>query len=212
MKTVKKIKKKIRETNSQEHESVIIKCISKKIIKFINKLKEKEIYNNSMIVIKSDHGKPNYAEKSYTSNWLEFFKKKKLNSYYFEYPYNLKINGSFHWGYGRYKPFIIIKDKNTIHDEIKFFDKQIFIHDLSSTYCNFFYKIKDCKNYKTNNLVSDHELFEQYVYDIMLPTKKESFKFNKDSFDIYNISNNQSFLNFLKQKKINLKKINEKSN
>ena len=46
----------------------------------------------------------------------------------------------------------------------------------------------------------------------MLPTKKESFKFNKDSFDIYNISNNQSFLNFLKQKKINLKKINEKSN
>jgi hypothetical protein len=208
----KENKKKIKDTKSQEHETIIIKCISKKITKFIKKLKEKKIYDNSMIIIKSDHGKPNYAERSFNTNWVHLFKEKKFNNYYSEYPYNLKINDSFYWGYGRYKPFIMLKDKNFINDEIIFLDKQVFIHDLSSTYCNYFYKVEDCKIYKANNLVSDDNSFEEHIYDIMLPTKKESFKFNKDRFKIFKISNNQPLLNFLKKKKINLKIINEKSN
>ena len=40
--------------SSFEHESVVLKCVSKKIIKFLDNLKKNELYNNSMIVIKTE--------------------------------------------------------------------------------------------------------------------------------------------------------------
>ncbi len=187
------------EADSFEHENIVLKCVAKKIIKFLESIKKEKIYENSMIVIKSDHGKPNYVQKSWSTNFIDIFKKKKFDKYHKEYPHNLKINNSFYWGYARYKPFILVKDKNTNKKEIKISEKQVFLHDLSATYCNFFYEEGDCIKYKRNNLVKDLSLFQNYNYDIYIPKNEKSFT-NIDDFTYYEISNLNSFLDFLKSK------------
>ena len=192
--------KSIEKVNSNYQENIMIKCISQKIIKFLNLIKKNKIYNNSMIVIKSDHGKPNYVELIYNKSFIDTLKIKKYNNYYSTYPYNLKINDSFYWGYGRYKPFLMIKNSNTINEELRTSDKQVFIHDLSATYCNFFYNKNRCAKYNRNNLIENENLFKSYNYDIMLPTKKYSFQ-NLKHFEIDKIKNTKPLLDFLLEKK-----------
>ena len=179
----------------------MIKCISKKIIKFLNSIKKNKIYDNSMIIIKSDHGKPNYVELIYKTNFIQTFKKTIYNKYYSTYPNNLKINDSFYWGYGRYKPFLIIKNANAFNQELKFSEKHVFIHDLSATYCNFFYDKNDCKKYNRNNLAQNENSYKDYSYDIMLPIKKYSFQ-NLSDFKIYEITNTKTLLESLLEKKL----------
>ena len=186
--------------DSNDHESIVIKCISQKIITFLSLIKKNKIYNNSMIVIKSDHGKPNYVELIYNKSFIETFTTKTYNNYYSNYPYNLKINDSFYWGYGRYKPFLMIKNSNTINEELKTSDKQVFIHDLSATYCNFFYNKNRCTKYNRNNLIENENLFKSYNYDIMLPINKYSFQ-NLNHFEIDKIKNTKPLFDFLLEKK-----------
>lgn len=188
---------------SYQQESIMLKCISKKIIKFINNLKKNKVYKNSMIVIKSDHGKPNCIERSGTKFSLSEFFVKSCNKHYKDYPYTGKINNNFYWGYGQYKPFIMIKNINQTQDEIKISDKQVFLHDLSATYCNFFSKPTECDYLNKNNLAADEEQFRINSYDIYLPKLEyplittQSYGFKK-----YTISNNITFLDFLKLNEI----------
>ncbi len=188
--------------NSHQHESIVIKCVSKKIIKFINQLRKNNIYDNSMIIIKSDHGKPNYIQKRYSENIFQIFNK-RLDKYYNQYPYNLRINESFYWGYGRYKPFIMIKDRNMNNNNIEIRKRHIFLHDLSTTYCNFYYNDEVCNKFSRNNLASSENLFNEYIYDIYLPKNKNSFS-RIDEFIKYEISNSISLIDFLKINKINI--------
>ena len=76
---------KILNAPSYEHEKIVIRCISKKIKNFLFKLKKNNLYERSMIIIKSDHGKPNYVQKSYSTNFIDVFKK-KFDKYYKYYP------------------------------------------------------------------------------------------------------------------------------
>ncbi len=188
--------------NSYQHESIVIKCVSKKIIKFINQLKKNNIYDNSMIIIKSDHGKPNYIQKTYSENIFQIFNK-RLDKYYNQYPYNLKINDSFYWGYGRYKAFVMIKDRNMNNNNLEIRKRHIFLHDLSTTYCNFYYNDEVCNKFNRNNLASSENLFNEYIYDIYLPKNKNSFTKRSD-FIKYEISNSISLIDFLKINKINI--------
>ena len=189
--------------NSFEHEQIALKCISKKIIKFLNNLKNKKIYNNSMIIIKSDHGKPNYIEKFYVDKMSDLFKKQKYNKYYKDYPYSQKINNNFFWGFGRYQSFILIKDRNQTKNKIEISDKQVFLHDLSATYCNFFLKAKECNDFDKNNLLKDEKQFSINNYDIYIPKKEQKYSSTTlSNLKKYQISNNLSFLEFLKLNKI----------
>lgn len=159
-------------------EEIAIECISKKIIKFLNVLKKEGIYNDSFVVIKSDHGKP--------------------NGYYKEYPYGLTINNSEHWGYGRYKPFILIKDKNRIKNEIEISGKHVFISDLANTYCNYLKDKNSCdQKFFGNNLSLDEKTFKKNKYEIYLPNKKHTFSKAED-FTKYEIFNDMSLLDSLK--------------
>jgi hypothetical protein len=187
--------------DSFEHEQIILKCVSKKIIKFLKNLKAKKIYNNSMIIIKSDHGKPNYIERNYSQKISDVFKQKKYNKYYKKYPYTQKLNNSFYWGFGRYKAFILIKDQNQTKDEIEISDKQVFLHDLSVTYCNFFFKSKECNYSDRNDLVKNENQFSTNNYDIYIP-KYENSTTHMDTLKKYQISNNLPFLDSLKLNEI----------
>jgi len=159
-------------------EEIAIKCISKKIIKFLNVLKKEGIYNDSFVVIKSDHGKP--------------------NGYYKEYPYSLTLNNSAHWGYGRYKPFILIKDKNRIKNEIEISGKHVFISDLANTYCNYLKDKNSCdQKFFGNNLSLDEKTFKKNKYEIYLPNKKDTL-LKPEDFTKYEIFNDISLLDSLK--------------
>ncbi len=190
-----------KEIKSYNHEKIVLKCISKKIIKFINYLKDQDIYNNSMIVIKSDHAKPNYVERNYTQKFSDVFKKKSYSKFYKEYPLSQTINNSFYWGYGRYKPFILIKDENQIKENLEISNKQVFLHDLSKTYCEFFSIKRDCGYLKRNDLKKIDSNFDNHNYDIYLPVKRfTGTKINE--MKKYKISSNTLFYDFFKINKI----------
>ena len=191
--------------SSYDHESIVIKCISKKIIKFLNNLKNNKVYNNSMIVIKSDHAKPNCIERTHTKDKIsDFFGQRKCNKYYKDYPYTEKLNNNFYWGFGRYKPFIMIKDVNQMKDEIKISNKQVFLHDLSPTYCNFFFESDKCDYLNKNNLVEDEEQFSINSYDIYIPKLEYPFLTTQSyALKKYTMSSDATFLDFIKLNKIN---------
>tara|TARA_B100000902_G_C27279237_1_gene900702 strand:+ start:117 stop:1865 length:1749 start_codon:yes stop_codon:yes gene_type:complete len=190
--------------SSYDHESIALKCISKKIIKFLDNLKKNKVYNNSMIIIKSDHAKPNCIERTHTKEKISnFFGIKKCNKYYKDYPYSEKLNNNYYWGFGRYKPFIMIKDVNQNKDEIEISNKQVFLHDLSATYCNFMLNFKECNYLKKNNLIEDEEKFSIYNYDIYIPKPDKPLSTtNLNDLKKYTMSNDVTFLNFLKLNKI----------
>jgi len=155
-----------------EEERTAVNCLSKKIKYFIKKLKENQIYNNSFIVIKSDHGKP--------------------NGYYDEFPLKLRINESRYWGLGRYKTFIMIKNIDEFNSEFEIITKYVFLHDLAKTYCSFFYKETICDTkYIGNNLNKMIKEFKNYEYEIFIPSKKETF-LKLEDFDKYMINNDKS--------------------
>ena len=186
---------------SFKQEELVLKCVSKKIVKFLKNLKTKKIYDNSMIIIKSDHGKPNYIERNYSQKISDIFKKKKYNKHYKNYPYNQKINNSFYWGFGRYKSFILIKDQNQTKDKIEISGKQVFLHDLSTTYCNFFFKLEECNHFDKNNLVKNENQFNKNNYDIYIPKYVNSSTHMED-LKKYLISNNLPLIDSLKLNEI----------
>lgn len=189
---------------SYQQEEVMLGCISKKITNFIKKLKENNLYNNSMIVIKSDHAKPNCSETHHTKYRIsEFFKPRQCSKHYNEYPYTEKLNNHFYYGLGRYKSFILIKNNNQITDNIEISDKQVFLHDLSFTYCNYFSDIVDCNISNRNNLTGNENQFTVNNYDIYI-TKPE-FPLSTTDFsklDKYQMPGDIELLDFLKKKKI----------
>ena len=161
------------------HEEIIIKCLVKKIKIFLNNLKNNNVYKNSLIVIKSDHAKP--------------------NGHYTRYPHNLKINNTIYWGLGRYKPFILIKDVNNKKEKIEISDKHVFLADLATTYCNFFYEKKYCEEkYKYNNLLLNENSFKKNNYEIYIPQKKYTF-IDLNDFKKYMITNDISLEENLKK-------------
>ena len=154
------------------HEKIAIKCLVTKIELFLDALKKNNIYNNSLVVIKSDHGKP--------------------NNHYEEYPYNLKINDSVYWGLGRYKTFIMIKNDNQIQKEINISNNHVFIADLAITYCNFFYDQETCNTrYKYNNLLLSEKSFKKNSYEIYIPKKKYTF-IDLNDFSKHEITNDMT--------------------
>lgn len=160
------------------HEDVAVKCLAKKIELFLSELKKNNIYDNSLIVIKSDHGKP--------------------NGHYDEYPLNLRINKAIYWGVGRYKAFVMLKDMNEKKNTIEISNKHIFLADLAVTYCNFFYQAKKCSNkYNGNNLLSNENSFKKNEYEIYIPNKEYAF-IDMNDFSKYEIKNDKELEDSLK--------------
>lgn len=82
---------------------------------FINKLKKLSVYDNSLLVIKSDHGEP---------------------AYYFDTPpHNLSINNHSSWGYNRYRPMLLIKGVGIKQQKINIDERIVSLGDLAKTLC-----------------------------------------------------------------------------
>ena len=103
-------------------------CSIKLMENFIQKLKDLNLYNNSTIIFKSDHGVP--------SNYFINSKHSKIN---------YKINNHKQFGYLRYKPFLMIKKKDKNQFELKYNDEFRSLNSLNSFYCKLLNE-KKCKD------------------------------------------------------------------
>jgi hypothetical protein len=84
-----------------------------KLAEFIPKLKKLDIYDQSLIVLKSDHGKPAF--------------------YYDTPPHDLRFNGNKHWGHDRYRPMLMIKGYDTTRNKSETVKDIVLLDDLAKT-------------------------------------------------------------------------------
>jgi hypothetical protein len=91
-------------------------CALTQYSNFIAKIRELGVYENSLIVLKSDHGKPvGYSNQSA----IESF----------------KINSHEYWGFDRYAAFLAIKDFGAGAGVIANSDQPVVLDDLAKTLC-----------------------------------------------------------------------------
>ena len=155
------------------------RCVLKKIDKLISKLREIGAYDNSLIVIKSDHGEP----------YL----------YFDDYPENAMLNQSAKYGYNRYRPFMMIKDTQDSRDSLKYDSRHVLLNDLAITLCKAsMVQGIDCKTHGGINLLSDEKGLDQPYYVYMPKSEKSNFKYDTH-FSLKVPNRRISLLEFLEQ-------------
>ena len=97
-----------------------VMCVISLMNKIIYTLKENNLYEESLIVFKSDHGKPNtYFNKNNVRG-------KKIFNY--DNP----------WGYDRYRPFVMYKNPNQKNKTLVQNEDLFYLSNLSQMYCKFY--------------------------------------------------------------------------
>lgn len=109
-------------------------CALRQMARFLEKLRELGIYDNSLIILKSDHGAP----------------------YYYHDP---RTMDSFHkyWGYARYTPVLAIKTPEK-HQKAPIRDSRLIVlSDLALTICKFVAKPEGCEGFLGHDVLSDEK-------------------------------------------------------
>jgi hypothetical protein len=142
------------------------------------------IYDNSFIVIKSDHGQP--------------------VNFYSSTPNSLKINHHNLWGYNRYKPILLIKNYKNKNKNIKINKVLVMIDDLAKTICSNTQSKENCQSYPGVNLLSSNLSTPRDFHIYITPNKSSSYML--DDLVEVTIRKNQDndFLKLLQQKGIEL--------
>jgi hypothetical protein len=109
-------------------------CALRKFVALIDRLKEMDIYDNSLIVLKSDHG--------------------KISNYFDDYPDNAGFNGSKTFGLDRYRPMLMIKDFNVRAQSLTLSDRAVAISDLAPSLCIRIPDAKACDTFPGVDLLS----------------------------------------------------------
>lgn len=130
---------------------------------FIEKLKELDIYDKSLIVFKSDHGKPAI--------------------YYDFYPNALRINRHHLWGVDRYMPLLMIKDFASSQESISYNTDLVALADLAKTLCVAAQVANvDCSNFPGLNLLGTYSLSDCpkfYIETVASPISTYKFDTHK---------------------------------
>ena len=148
-----------------------ITCAISKFIDFLYKLKELKIYDKSLIVFKSDHG--------------------KFARFYTTPPNNLLFNDHHAIGYNRFRPALMIKSLSTSKPEITYKPDLVLLPDIARTLCEESKLDLECNKLIGVNLLSDslgdsipYYLFLDHpslpyafenVMSIKIPSRKISF-------------------------------------
>ncbi len=104
-----------RQNNKGAEEEV--HCAALEFIRFLKKIRGLKVYDKSLIVLKSDHGKP-----------VHYYPKSSINSF--------RINNHKLWGIGRYEPFLAIKGfDETGTGQIKISGESVLLDDLAKSLC-----------------------------------------------------------------------------
>lgn len=129
----------------------------------LNRLKALKIYDNSMIILKSDHGLP----------YL----------YYRDFPFNTTINvkpepNKYSYGYGRYNATLFVKDFQTRQPSPIFSDEQVLTSDIGRTICQKLTAVDECHGINGKNLL-DHKEIEDQPFYLEIPTENNQTEWIK---------------------------------
>ncbi|NNC36689.1 MAG: sulfatase-like hydrolase/transferase [Hyphomonadaceae bacterium] len=119
-------------------------CGLNKYTEFIAKLKSLGVYDNTTIILLSDHGKP--------------------VQYYDTPPHNYKINNGPDMGFDRYQPFLMIKPAGRTADALEISDKHVLLDDLAQTTCNVFEPAGFCEQTPGLNILDDADIAPESFY------------------------------------------------
>lgn len=140
-------------------------CALEKFSTLLSKLKSLGIYDQSLVVLKSDHGEP--------------------SNYFSNYPNNLRINGQggnaeTTFGYSRYRPTLMIKDFGANNPKISYQNELVLLNDLAKTLCaNSGLKIR-CDYFHGINLLSKElGTIDEPYYIYVVKNSESSFGFDK---------------------------------
>ena len=151
-------------------------CLVKLLKPFIKQLKNKGIYDNTTIIIKSDHG--------------------RRKEFYSEYPNNLPLNDNKYFSYGRYRPALMIKNKAQIMNELEILNDQVFLSDLNQIYCK--KEIVKCSSLNGYNFINK-KFYKEKLVEIFLPIDNESYvNINENKKILFDRSN--EFYKFIENK------------
>lgn len=138
--------------DNQSREGVIAetKCVLRQYGKFVDKIRELGVFENSMIVLHSDHGIPvAYHRGKYTDE-------DEMESFL--------VRGQPMWGYARYTPFLAIKPFGlSSSTSMNVNSRPVILSDLANTICRSV-QFDDCDKYPGINVLDSNELPEDSTY------------------------------------------------
>jgi hypothetical protein len=149
-------------------------CVFLQFAAFIDKLKKLGIYDQSLIVFKSDHGKPvNYHD----GNKMESFRVREHEL----------------WGYGRYTPFLAIKGKNRHSGHTYSDDNPVMLDDLAKTICLHAGIDLDCTRYKGYDLLADNLTIPSSATSVIFIVNNSNSSFRYDTHEALHLHRKKDF-------------------
>lgn len=160
-------------------------CALKQLAGLMQRLRALDLYQHSLIILKSDHG--------------------KVSDYYEESPYHYRFNGHDRHGYGRYRPMLMIKGFNTENQNMRVRAERVLLDDLAITLCQVAELKMGCEEFPGVNLMqTDLPASREFnIYVVRDTTSDHRY----DTHIRLSIPANKSLLEYLKQSnKIGLSK------
>jgi hypothetical protein len=136
-----------------------VMCALGKFARFLERLKALGIYDQSLVVLKSDHGEPTF--------------------YFSEYPDNVRINGHPNWGYSRYRPALMIKDFAVSRSRMTSRNRLVLLNDLAKTLCANSGVAVGCDHFGGVDLLSEErEQVDEPYYIYVVKDPESDFRFD----------------------------------
>jgi len=165
--------------NANKNEMGVIKstkCVLKVFSQLLMKLKELGIYDNSLIVLKSDHGEP--------------------VSLYSTKPNNFRINEHKLWGYDRYRPMLLLKNFNSLKNKITIRKDLVVLPDIARTLCKAADITVDCSKLNGADLLDENIDSNIPYYIYVVRNAASSYRFI-DNVSVKVNSRNQSLIDIM---------------
>lgn len=153
-----------------------IQCALLQFEVFVNKLKTLNIYDESLIVLKSDHGKPAQYNNS---NRIESF----------------KIRGHKYWGYSRYTPFLAIKGINHRSEQEYYDDNPVMLGDLAKTICMHAGIDMDCSQFTGYDVLQKNLAIPTNATSVIFIVNDSHSDFKFDSHESLHLLREKDFYN-----------------
>ena len=132
----------------------ITRCALEQFAAFLDKVKDLGIFDESIIILKSDHGEP-----------IEYAAPGTIEA--------TAINGHAEWGYSRYAPLLAIKPRFSEAEGLVKNSAPVLLDDLARTICSEADIAYDCNQYPGYNLLTD-EIASNDLVTLFIVESKDS--------------------------------------
>ncbi len=153
-------------------------CALRQYSEFLDRLKSLNVFDRSLIVLKSDHGKP-----------VEYGDERSIESF--------KIRGHRYWGFGCYAPFLAIKDFQADDESIRHNTDPVMLDDLARTLCVTSGSHEGCEEYGGYNLLDGNLRISQSERVTLFVVKSPRSNFFYDTHEAVTVRREKSILESL---------------